>query len=343
MGRALASPRSRRSFLKSCGAAAAFSSFAATGWANDKPTSVVLLLTGVITDGGWSQLAYEGIEHLQKDPRFRTAYAEDISLAQMQQVVRGYADDGFDLILGHGFEFSSALLDIAPDYPKQHFFVTSFLPQPKVPGNIMFVNMGYFDASYAAGALAALISDHRHAVGFVGGEDDPTQQKMKRAFIAGAQHTVPGIKGLGILTGDYNNAAKGREAASTLVGNGADVIWHAADITGLGAIQGAAAANVKVIGCYSDQTSLAPANMAASFQMNLDYMVTTVAHEVADHRFAGATEWHPTVDRMWLLKAGANGDHNPRLVSASAWSAFQKIWADLAQRRIDVSSIVAAS
>jgi hypothetical protein len=46
----------------------------------------------------------------------------------MQEVARGYSDDGFDLILGHGFEFSSALLDIAPDYPNQHFFVTSYLP-----------------------------------------------------------------------------------------------------------------------------------------------------------------------------------------------------------------------
>ena len=304
---------------------------------------MVLLLTGVITDGGWSQLAYEGIEHLQADPRFATAYAEDISLAQMQQVVRGYSDDGFDLIIGHGFEFSSALLDVAADYPGQHYFVSSFLPHEAVPGNIMFVNMGYFDASYAAGALAALISDHKRVVGFVGGEDDPTQQKMKLAFIAGAQHTVPGIKGIGIMTGDYNNAAKGREAASTLVGNGADVIWHAADITGLGAIQGAAAASVKVIGCYSDQTNLAPANMATSFQMNLDNMVTTAAHAVADRTFAGGTEWRPSVDKMWLLKAGANGSYNPKLVSMAAWNTFQKIWGDLANRRIDVSSIVSAT
>ena len=33
----------------------------------------------------------------------------------MQEVARGYSDDGFDLILGHGFEFSSALLDIHTD------------------------------------------------------------------------------------------------------------------------------------------------------------------------------------------------------------------------------------
>jgi len=307
-------------------------------WGDEKrETKVVLLLSGVITDGGWAQLAYEGLKELDARPGFKTAYAENITLAQMDQVARGYSDDGFDLIIGHGNEFSSALLAVAPDYPSQHYFVTTFLPQQQVPRNILYVNLGYFAAAYGAGALAALISDKKQAVGFVGGDDDPNQQHMKRAFIAGAQRTVPGIRALAIITGDYDNAAKGREAASILIGNGADVIWHAADVTGLGAIQGAVAGNAKVLGCYSDQTYLAPNNMATSFQMNLNGMVVTVATEVANNTFAGGTEWDAPVDQMWLLKSGKNGDHNPRLVTDDQWKTFQKIWSDLAARRIDVN------
>ena len=312
---------------------------ASRSWGQPKQTSVVLLLTGVITDGGWGQLAFNGLKAL--GPGFKTAYAENIGLAQMQEVVRGYSDDGFDLILGHGFEFSGALLDIAPDYPTQHYFVSSFLPQPKVPPNIMFIDMGYSSAAYGAGALAALISDRKQAVGFVGGEDDPEQQIIQKAFIAGARNTVKGIQGLGIITGDYDNAAKGREAASTLIGNGADVIWHAADVTGLGAIQGAVAGKAKVLGCYSDQTLLAPNNMATSFEMNLEGVVQAVSHAVANHTFAGGTEWKPVVDWMWLLKAGVHGDHNPQLASPQAWTAFRKVWSDLAANRIDIPALIA--
>jgi basic membrane protein A len=301
---------------------------------------VVLLLSGVVNDGGWSRLAADGLELLGRDSGFETALAENVSLAQMQQVARGYSDDGFDLIIGHGFEFGSALMDIAPDYPHQHYFVTTFLPQPKVPSNTMFVNLGYFEAAYAAGALAALISERKKVVGFVGGGDDPTQHKMKASFIAGAERTVPGVKGLGIITGDYDNASKGREAAATLIGNGADVIWHAADVTGLGVIQGAVAGGVKVLGCYSDQTALAPANMAASFEINLSGVVITVARTVKAGTFAGATEWRPSVDQSWLLKAAAYGDHNPALVSAAAWQAFQKVWSSLSNRTISLSSIL---
>jgi basic membrane protein A and related proteins len=309
------------------------------GQSPSRPASVALLLSGSITDGGWGQLAFEGLRDLAHSG-YKTAYAEDISLAQMQQVGRGYADDGFDLIIGHGFEFSSAMMDIAPDYPAQKFFVTSYLPQSAIPPNILFVDLEFFDAAYAAGALAALVSEKKIAVGYVGGEDDPTQQRMRRAFIAGAQRTLPGLKGLAIITGDYDNAAKGKEAAATLIGNGCDVIWHAADVTGLGAIQGAAAAGAKVIGCYSDQTDLAPDRIVTSFEMNLRGMVKTTSEAVASSTFAGGRQWPRSVDQMWLLKCGVHGDHNPHLVSPAAWAAFQRIWSDLAARRINVAELI---
>ena len=331
---------SRRSFNLTLVSTAAVAWGPKGGLAADKETKVVLLLSGVISDGGWGQLAYEGIKELAAKPGFKTAYAENISQAQIPQVTRGYADDGYDLIIGHGFEFGSALLEIAPDYPKTKFFVSTFQPAPKIPDNIEFVNLAYLDAAYGAGALAALSSEKKKAVGFVGGGDNPTQQGMMKAFVVAAERTVPGVKGLGIVTGDYNNAAKGKEAAATMIGNGADVIWHAADVTGLGAIEGAVAGHAKVIGCYSDQTKLAPDSMVTSFVMNLSHMVVSAATSVADGKFAGGTEWKPTVTEMWLLKAGHNGDHNPKLISAENWSAFEKIWADLGAHKITVADLI---
>jgi hypothetical protein len=34
--------------------------------------------------------------------------------------------------------------------------VTSYLPQPTVPANLLFINLGYFGAAYGAGALAGM-------------------------------------------------------------------------------------------------------------------------------------------------------------------------------------------
>ena len=304
-----------------------------------KPTRIALLLPGSIADGGWDQLAYEGLQALGGDPGFTVAHTEKVSQAQMEQAVRGYADDGYDLVIGHSFEYGSAFDEIAPDYPKTKFFASTFKPAEKVPGNVEFINLAYLQGAYGAGALAALISDKGGAVGFVGGGDNPTQKSMMKAFIVGAERTRPGMKGLGIVTGDYDNAAKGREAASIMIGNGADVIWHAADVTGLGALQGAAAAHVKAIGCYSDQTAVAPDWIATNFMLNLPWVIEQVGHSVQDGSFKGGAEWQPTPAQIWLFKAGSNGDHNPKLVSAESWSKFQSIWHEVDAGRINVASL----
>jgi len=133
----------------------------------------------------------------------------DISIAQMDQVARSSSDDGFRPDHRPRRGISSTLLECSADYPSQHYFVTT---SPAIRGapHIMFV-IGIFWPAYGAGILAALISDKKQAVGLSEAMTIPNQQRIKRAFIAGAQHVVPGIRALAIITGDYDNAAKGRE------------------------------------------------------------------------------------------------------------------------------------
>jgi basic membrane protein A len=288
---------------------------------------IALLLPGSVADGGWSSLAYAGLQNL-KNSGFSVAYSESVPQAQMEQVIRGYADDGYTLIIGHSFEYGSAFAEIAPEYPDTYFFASTFKPAEKTPTNVEYVNLAYIQGAYAAGALAALISDNGKAVGFVGGGDNPTQQAMMRAFIQAAEKTRPGIRGMGVVTGDYDNAAKGREAATTMIGNGADVIWHAADVTGLGAMQGAAAGKVKAMGCYVDQKEVAPDFVACSFRQNLDWMVEQVGESVASKHFDGGEEWSPSVGKAWSVVNGGK-QYNEKLVSASAWATFEQIWQQL--------------
>ena len=328
---------SRRGFAKMLAGAVMLPTLAPllskTAFAADKSIKIALLLPGSVADGGWSMLAYQGLQALKKEG-FTVAWSESVPQAQMEQVIRGYADDGYSLIIGHSFEYGSAFAEIAPDYPDTYFFASTFKPDNKAPDNVEYVNLAYLQAAYAAGALAALISDKGKAVGFVGGGDNPTQQAMMRAFIAGAEKTRPGVKGLGVVTGDYDNAAKGREAATTMIGNGADVIWHAADVTGLGALQGAAAAKVKAIGCYADQRDVAPEFIACSMKQNLDWTVEEVGHSVEKKAFLGGKEWSPTVGKAWSTVCGS-GQYNSKLVSAEAWQKFTAIW-----QQLDNGSIV---
>ena len=55
---------------------------AGIGWSADN-TRVALIMTGPITDGGWAQLAYEGLVELGEKPGFDVAYAENVSQANI--------------------------------------------------------------------------------------------------------------------------------------------------------------------------------------------------------------------------------------------------------------------
>jgi len=332
----------RRSFLKSTVVVIGVTGFCAgdmsQAFAADK--RVALIMTGSIADGSWNQFAHDGLMALKGLGGFEVAFAENVTQAKISQVVQGYADDGYDLIIGHGFEFGSAFIELAPQYPDQKFFASTFKPSGDVPKNTRYIDLAYFDAAYAAGALAGLISTSGKSVGFVGGGDNPTQQRMMKCFIAGAEAARPGLKATGIITGDYDNAARGKEAAGTMAANGADVIWSGANVTGLGAIQGAVSSGAKVIGVYSDQSNLAPGKMATSVTLNLDWMVMEVAKSVADQSFKGGEEWQPKVTEMWTLKSGTQGDHDPAVVDDATWATFAKLWHDLGERSIDVAKLV---
>jgi basic membrane protein A and related proteins len=299
---------------------------------------VAMVLPGSIADGGWNQQAYEGLKQLEKTPGYKVAYTENVKQSDIPQVVRGYADDGYDLVIGHGFQFGSLFQEIGGDYAKQKFFATTYAPQGKIPPNVMYLDARYYDVGYCIGVLAALMSEKK-AVGLVGGGDNPTQQNMAKVFKAGAQATVPGITAFAIVTGDYNDAAKGRETALAMIGNGADVISHTADLTGIGAIKGAAEAKVKVIGAFSDQTELAPGLMGTSIANNNLGIVVKVAEMAKDGGFEGGKEWKPDLSFAWGMHY-KDKDHNDKVIPDATWAKFKTIWADVAAGKIDTSKFV---
>lgn len=329
----------RRTFLSLLGASGVAVGFSGRLVASE-PKKVALIMVGSIADGGWNTLAYKGLTTLKETGGYETAYVENLSQARIPEVVRGYADDGFDLIIGHGYEFGAAFEEIGPEYPDQSFFASTFAPVSSIPPNVQYADLAYVSVAYAAGALAALISDSGKSVGFVGGGDNPTQQAMGRAFVGGAEESRSGLKGYSIVTGDYNNAAKGKEAALTMTGNGADVIWHAADVTGLGAIQGASSAGAKVIGCYANQTSVAPGTMATSFVMNLPWLISELGRSLSQGEFSGGVEWKPTVMQAWTPTYG-DGENttavNADMVSDEALRDFERVMSELSNGAIDVN------
>ena len=82
---------SRRAVLAGLGTGLGAALLPGRLWAQDGQR-VALLMVGSISDGGWNQLAFEGLADL-KAKGFGTAYVENVTQARIPEVVRGYADD----------------------------------------------------------------------------------------------------------------------------------------------------------------------------------------------------------------------------------------------------------
>jgi basic membrane protein A len=296
-----------------------------------------MLLAGPITDGGPNQEAYKGLVEAQQLYGVTTGYTEQVKEADIATTAEGYARDGYDLIMGVGVEFASPLTELAPKFPNQTFYCICFAPEGTVPPNIGFVGLPIAEPGYAFGALAALMSTS-HVIGVVGGADNPIQHQITDGFKLGAEQTVPGTKALVVITGDYNDAAKGREAATTMIGQGADVIWHVADVTGLGAIQGAVAANVKVLGAYADQSDLAPNLMGSSLELSSRAEISGLVREFVNGTEVVGKQWTPPLKDSWA-PIWHDSDHNPALITDDIWTKFLQIWNDLSANKIDLSSV----
>ena len=106
-----------------------------------------------------------------------------------------------------------------------------------------------WETSYAAGVLAASMSESGILGNVVGYEDD-TIIANSNAFLAGAQTVNPNATVKRINAASFEDPAKGKEVGNQLIADGADVIFTDAARTSLGVIEAAqeASGDVFIIG-----------------------------------------------------------------------------------------------
>ena len=116
--------------------------------------------------------------------------------------------------------------------------------------------------SFLVGAAAALKSQ-TGKIGFIGGVEIDLIKKFEAGYEAGAKAVNPDIEILSQYVSQppdftgFNDSAKGKEIASAMYADGADIIYQAAGATGLGVFEAAKDAgepgSVWAIGVDSDQ------------------------------------------------------------------------------------------
>ncbi|WP_030562489.1 BMP family lipoprotein [Streptomyces aureocirculatus] len=166
------------------------------------------------------------------------------------------AKQGYNPVIGVGFAYAPAVKEVAAKNPDTTFgIVDDATIDAKNVSDLVFNEE---QSSYLAGVAAARATKSK-TVGFVGGVDNTLIRKFEAGFVQGVQATDKSVKIKRQYLADkpedggFSSPDKGKEAASGQIEGGADVVYHAAGLSGQGVIEAAAAKKVWAIGVDSDQ------------------------------------------------------------------------------------------
>ncbi len=262
--------------LSACGGAAAPAP-------TETPTLKIALLTsGPINDEGWNQTAYEALQSL-KAKGYEVANAEMVAQADQASNIESYVNQGFGVVVGHGFEYGDALLAAAQKHPNVKFVQIGGIA---VADNLASYVFKPGEGGYLAGVLAARLSQ-TGKWGFVGAVEIPTIQADQSAYELGIKATHPDASIVAAYTGSWVDIPKAKEAALAQLSSGVDVILANGDNANVGVIQAVKEKGGLVIGWTRDQSHLAPDNVALSILQRVDVMLQQAVASIENGTFKG--------------------------------------------------------
>lgn len=272
----------RRARLLAAGAALALSAACATP-ALAATEKAAILLPGSINDQSWNALGYAILQSLVP-LGFKTAYTENVADADEANALADYASQGYQIVLGHSGRFVSAMEQVAPDFPKTQFIAVSG-NEGQAP-NVMSIDWNNAQFGCQLGLLAARMSKTHKVAGVYGLQGVPNITAQAGGFRicaekAGAKVTIIYIK-------DMEDSAEAKEAALSLIDQGADVLTGKLNAAEAGLVQAAKERHVYVTGRGYDQTKIAPGLVLTNILEDWPSMIRNVADHVKAGKLTGS-------------------------------------------------------
>jgi basic membrane protein A and related proteins len=227
-----------------------------------KPFKVGLVHPSPITDS-WSGLAWAGLKQAEKDLGAQIANVQVAEPAGYEKAFSDFGAQGYDVVIGHGYQYNDAAAKVAPQFPNTYYVVVN---GSAVGPNLTGINTipGYVEMMYAIGMAAGKMSKTHQCAAFT--LELPATKLPMLGFTKGFE-SVQGNKCSLVTLNDQNDVGAAKEATLQAMSNGADIITANANLAGSGVWQAVAAQGgdkVFAVGTVGDVNSQAPKNMLLS-------------------------------------------------------------------------------
>lgn len=294
---------------------------------------IALVLPATVDDLAWGQSMVEGLKAVQKTmgaDKVEVATSEKLgSAVDAGAAIRQYATQGYDIIIAHGSQYQSVLMDIAKDFPKTTFaYGSGFTTAP----NIFAYDPQAQDGGYLLGMLAAMTTKSG-IVGIVGPMESGDAVKYNSGVQQGVAKGKADVKTRIAYTGSFNDIVGAGNLAKTQMSAGADILTGSSQ-QAVGAMRAVAETKGNYwLSTDMDQSSVAPDTVLAAQAYNWEKVVT----KIIDLRKQG------TLGGQHLILSFADGTielkYNPKLadkIPAEAKAAVEQAKADIISGKLKV-------
>src|SRR5260221_225032 len=241
-----------------------------------------------VDDGGWTYAHDVGRKAVEKKfgDKVQTSFVENVPEgADAERVIRELAAKGNKIVFTTSFGYMEQTLKVAKQFPKVEFYhATGFKSAP----NVTIYNSRMYEPAYLAGIIAGHVSK-KGVLGFVASFPIPEVARNINAFTIGARTVNPKITTKVVWVSTWFDPSKERQAAETLIVQGADVLLQNTDSSAV--LQTAQDKGVNAFGWDSDMTAYAPnAHLASAIEIWGPYYI-----KVAEAYLAGK----PFKENIW--------------------------------------------
>lgn len=268
----------RRKVLALAALAAATIGMSASAFAAE-PLKIGFVYVGPVGDAGWTYAHDQARLAMEKElgAKVKTTYVENVPEgADAERVIRKLVAEGNKLIFTTSFGYMNPTEKVAKTTPGVVFLhATGF----KTGKNLGTYESRLYEGAYLNGVIAGKMTKSK-TLGFIASFPVPEVIRNINAFTLGAQSVNPGVKTKVIWVSSWYDPAKERQAAETLVAQGADVMAQNTDSPAT--LQVAQEKGVYAFGWDSDMSKFAPkAHLTAATNNWTTYYTETAKAVIA--------------------------------------------------------------
>ncbi|MFJ4623979.1 BMP family ABC transporter substrate-binding protein [Streptomyces sp. NPDC088812] len=255
----------------------------ASASAGSSGTSFTLVTPDPVGQNEFLKLAVDGVEAAAKKHDGTQKVYQSSDTASQQQNVQAAVDAAPDVIVLVGFEFADIVAQQAEKNPEQQFLIIDACTT-KTFKNVSCAVFREHEGVYLAGAEAGLLSKSGK-VGAVDVLDTPQFRRYSDPFAAGAKKVAAKTESSTRFVGGqspFDDSARAKEQANTLLSKGYDHIMAAAAAGNYGVFEAAKAKGAFAYGVDVNQCTAAPGTVVDNVIKRTDVAVQDGIETVLD-------------------------------------------------------------